>query len=122
MPDLKRRPSEIIKSEQLILTCESEETGLDRVLEAGGAGTVRYASDYCHWDCHFPDSVKDIMEARDLNDEQKERILGLNAIEFFELKNLPLARALKVAQQSWEWKVTQKRRRPSNTRPEKTSR
>jgi hypothetical protein len=32
MPDLKRRPSEIIKSEQLILTCESEETGLDRVI------------------------------------------------------------------------------------------
>jgi len=102
MPDLKRRPSEIIKSEQLILTCESEETGLDRVLEATGAGTVCYASDYCHWDCHFPDSVKDIVGARDLNFEQKERILGLNAIEFFELKNLPEPRALRIAQQTWE--------------------
>ncbi len=102
MPDLKRRPSEIIKSEQLILTCESEETGLDRVLEAAGAGTVCYASDYCHWDCHFPDSVKDIVGARDLNFEQKERILGLNAIEFFELKNLPQPRALKIARETWQ--------------------
>ncbi|MGZ9188417.1 MAG: amidohydrolase family protein, partial [Candidatus Binatia bacterium] len=48
MPDLKRRPSEIIKSEQLIVTCESEESGLDSVLQASGAGTVCYASDYCH--------------------------------------------------------------------------
>ena len=38
MPDLKRRPSEIIKCEQLIVTCESEESGLDRVLQASGAG------------------------------------------------------------------------------------
>ena len=76
MPDLKRRPSEIIKSEQIILTCESEETGLDRVLDAAGAGTVFYASDYCHWDCHFPDSVKDMVEAQDLNFEQKEKFLA----------------------------------------------
>jgi uncharacterized protein len=102
MPDLKRRPSEIIKSEQLILTCESEETGLDRVLDAAGAGTVCYASDYCHWDCHFPDSVRDIVEARDLNFDQKEKILGLNAIDFFELENLPEPAALKIAQQSWQ--------------------
>ena len=102
MPDLKRRPSEIIKSEQVIVTCESEETGLDRVLETAGAETVCYASDYCHWDCHFPYSVKDIVEARDLNFEQKERILGLNAIDFFELKNLPEPLALKIALHSWD--------------------
>jgi predicted TIM-barrel fold metal-dependent hydrolase len=102
MPDLKRRPSEIIKSAQLILTCESEETGLDRVLETAGAATVCYASDYCHWDCHFPYSVKDIVEARDLSLAQKETILGLNAVEFFALKNLPKPQALKSARQSWE--------------------
>jgi hypothetical protein len=102
MPDLKRRPSEIIKSEQLIVTCESEETGLDRVLQAAGTGTVCYASDYCHWDCNFPDSAKDIIEAGDLNFAQKKNILGLNAIDFFALKNLPEPRALKIARQSWE--------------------
>ena len=71
-------------------------------MEAAGGGTVCYASDYCHWDCHFPESVKDVVEARDLNFEQKQRILGSNAIEFFELENLPEPRALKIAQQSWQ--------------------
>jgi predicted TIM-barrel fold metal-dependent hydrolase len=102
MPALKRRPSEIIRSEQIVLSCESEESGLDRVLEAAGAGSVLYASDYCHWDCHFPYSAKDIVDARDLNDEQREIILSRNAIDFFKLKNLPQPRALKIARQSWE--------------------
>jgi hypothetical protein len=100
MPDLKRRPSEIIRSDQIILTCESEESGLDRVVEAAGPATVLYASDYCHWDCHFPYSVRDILEADDLDLAQKERILGRNAVEFFALKNLPEPRALKSARQT----------------------
>ena len=40
MPDLKRRPSDIIHGEQVTLTCESEETGLDRVFAANGENTV----------------------------------------------------------------------------------
>jgi predicted TIM-barrel fold metal-dependent hydrolase len=101
MPNLRRRPSEIIRSEQIVLTCESEESGLDRVLEAAGEGMVLYASDYCHWDCNFPDSVKDICEARDLTLAQRERILGRNAVEFFGLANLPEPNALKAARPSW---------------------
>ena len=96
------RPSEIVRSDQLILTCESEESGLGRVLEVAGPATVLYASDYCHWDCHFPYSVKDIVDARDLNDDQREKILSRNAIDFFNLKNLPRPGALKIARQSWE--------------------
>src|SRR5262245_44702858 len=101
MPNLRRRPSEIIKSEQIVLTCESEESGLDRVLEAPDGGTVLYASDYCHWDCNFPDSVRDICEARDLSLDQKERILGRNAVEFFGLSNLPEPSAVKAARNGW---------------------
>ncbi len=102
MPELKRRPSDIIRSEQITLTCESEETGLDRVFAANGEDTVMYASDYCHWDCHFPYSVKDIIDGKDLSFAQKEKLLSKNAIEFFELKNLPQPRALKIARQSWD--------------------
>jgi hypothetical protein len=71
------------------------------VLGAAGPATVLYASDYCHWDCHFPYSVKDILEADELDTEQKERILGRNAVEFFALKNLPAPRALKIARPGW---------------------
>jgi predicted TIM-barrel fold metal-dependent hydrolase len=101
MPELKRRPSEIIRSKQVVLTCESEETGLDRVFAAAGETTILYASDYCHWDCHFPYSVKDIVDGKDLSFAQKEKLLSRNAIEFFELKNLPQPGALKIARQSW---------------------
>lgn len=101
MPELKRRPSEIIKSKQIVLTCESEETGLDRVFAANGEDTVLYASDYCHWDCHFPYSVKDVVDSKDLSFAQKEKLLGTNAVDFFELKNLPKPNALKVAHASW---------------------
>ncbi len=101
MPNLRRRPSEIIRSEQIVLTCESEESGLDRVLDTAGPGTVLYASDYCHWDCHLPDSVRDIWEARDLSLAQKERILGRNAIDFFALDNLPEPSAVRIARKGW---------------------
>lgn len=101
MPALKRKPSEIIRSEQIVLSCESEESGLDRVLEATGEKTVLYASDYCHWDCHFPYSVKDVVEAADLNFAQKEKILGHNAIDFFKLNNLPEPKALANARRNW---------------------
>ena len=28
------------------------------VIREQESGTICYASDYCHWDCAFPDSVK----------------------------------------------------------------
>ena len=61
-----------------------------------------YASDYCHWDCHFPYSVKDVIDCKDLSFSQKEKLLNKTAIEFFKLKNLPQASALKIARQGWD--------------------
>lgn len=102
MPDLKRMPREIARSEQLVISCESEENGLRSVLEFAGPQSVLYASDYCHWDCHFPYSVKDIIDNRELALEQKKRVLGQNAVDFFSLKNLPEPRALAIARSHWE--------------------
>ena len=84
-----------------LVSLESEETGLDRVFAANGENTVMYASDYCHWDCHFPYSVKDIIDGQDLSFGQKEKLMNKNAIDFFELKNVPRPGALKVARQTW---------------------
>src|SRR5262249_3230474 len=97
----RRRPSEIIRSEQVTLTCESEETGLDRVFAANGETTVMYASDYCHWDCHFPYSVKDVVDGHDLMFAQKEKLLAKTAVEFFRLKNLPKPVGLSHARRLW---------------------
>jgi predicted TIM-barrel fold metal-dependent hydrolase len=98
---MRRRPSEVIRSEQIVLSCESEETGLDRVLDASGPATVLYASDYCHWDCHFPYSVRDIISGDDLSFAQKELVLYKNAVEFFDLKDLPEPKAMAAAMGSW---------------------
>lgn len=102
MPELGRRPSEIIRSDRIVLSCESEETGLDRVLDASGPATVLYASDYCHWDCHFPYSVRDVVSGGDLSFAQKERVLSGNAAAFFDLKDLPEPQALAKAMSAWE--------------------
>lgn len=102
MPELGRPPSEIIRSDRVALSCESEETGLDRVLDASGPDTVLYASDYCHWDCHFPYSVRDVVSGGDLSFAQKERVLSGNAAAFFDLKDLPEPRALAKAMSAWE--------------------
>ncbi len=69
---------------------------------ANGETPCMYASDYCHWDCHFPYSVKDVVDSKDLSFAQKEKLLGKNAVAFFELKNLPEAKALKSARHSWD--------------------
>src|SRR5262249_9213455 len=90
-----------IRSEQIVLTCESEESGLDRVLDAAGPGTVLYASDYCHWDCNFPDSVRDICAARDLSLAHTGRILGRNAIDRLPRDDPPEPSAVSIARKGW---------------------
>jgi hypothetical protein len=42
-----------------------------------------------------------VVDSKDLNFAQKEKLLGKNAVEFFELKNLPQPKALKLARQTW---------------------
>jgi len=85
-PELKRRPSEIIKSEQVAFTCEPEENILPAVLEHIGDTQVMYASDYAHWDCEYPHSVRMLNRINGMTDGYKRKVLGENAIRFFDLK------------------------------------
>jgi hypothetical protein len=45
--------------------------------------------------------VKDVVDGKELSFAQKEKLLNKTAIEFFKLRNLPQANALKIARQSW---------------------
>jgi predicted TIM-barrel fold metal-dependent hydrolase len=83
---LQRKPSEVIKSDQIALTCEPEESLLPTVLEHVGPTQVMYASDYAHWDCEFPESVRIVERIPGLSDDQRRRVLGQNAIRWFNLK------------------------------------
>ena len=62
------------------------------MLELVGEEAVIYASDYCHWDCRFPDSVRLIAERDRLSERAKARVLGENAVRFFGFEDSQLGR------------------------------
>jgi len=45
-----------------------------------------YASDYPHWDSEWPHTVDELMKRGDLNARVKAKILGQNALRFYDLK------------------------------------
>jgi predicted TIM-barrel fold metal-dependent hydrolase len=85
-PDLQRKPSEIISSDQVAFTCEPEESTLPYVLDRVGETQVLYASDYAHWDCEFPNSVRMLSRIEGLDKQRCSSVLGQNAIRWFNLK------------------------------------
>lgn len=84
---LERKPSEVISSEQVRFTCEPEEHILPYVLDAIGPSQVMYASDYAHWDCEFPESVRMLSSIPGLEEKRQRMVLGGNAIAWFNLKS-----------------------------------
>jgi hypothetical protein len=58
------------------------------VLRHVGESQVMYASDYSHWDCRFPESVRDIAGRAAMTAEQKRSVLSANAVRFFRLADL----------------------------------
>ncbi len=83
-PELDRAPSEYLRGRSFV-SCEPEERSLPWVCDTLGDGVVCYASDYCHWDCAFPHSVKLLAERTDLGEERKAAILARNAARLYGL-------------------------------------
>ena len=50
-----------------------------------GEGVVVYASDYYHWDCAFPDTVKIVAERNDLKQSAKKAMFESNARRLYNL-------------------------------------
>jgi len=50
-----------------------------------GEERLLYASDYSHWDCLCPDSVKLLNERTDLSDNLKRKLFSENAARLFNL-------------------------------------
>jgi predicted TIM-barrel fold metal-dependent hydrolase len=81
----RRRPSEVVAEGRVLVSCEPDEKALAWVVDSVGADKILYASDYPHWDCEFPDSVRRIRERPELSESAKNAILGDNAARFFGL-------------------------------------
>jgi hypothetical protein len=57
---------------------DPEEPDVPWVVKRLGEDVVVYASDYYHWDCAFPDTVKIVAERDDLSASAKKKILETN--------------------------------------------
>lgn len=83
VPLMKRSPKQYISDGQCFFSCESDEPMLEAVIEQIGDDKILYASDYPHWDCSYPDSVRKLTARATLSDASKARILGENALRLY---------------------------------------
>jgi len=83
-PLIDRAPSSYFAG-SCFVSCEPEERMLPYVLSTVAPDAVCYASDYCHWDCAFPNTVALLEGRTDLSDEQKANVLGRNATRLYGL-------------------------------------
>jgi uncharacterized protein len=83
VPLMKQSPKDYFLDGRCFMTCEPDEPMLEPVIEQMGDEWILYASDYPHWDCSYPDSVKRLIGRPTLSDATKARVLGENALNFY---------------------------------------
>jgi hypothetical protein len=84
-PSIDRPPSEYFRDGTCFLTAEPDERMIPYVADTVGDGVICYASDYCHWDCAFPDTVRIVARRTDLGDDRRAALLGANAATLYSL-------------------------------------
>jgi predicted TIM-barrel fold metal-dependent hydrolase len=80
---IDRKPSEYFLEGRTWVATEPDERSLPYVVDRLGAERIIFASDYYHWDCSFPDSVKLLAERGDLDHAARTKILGGNAAKLY---------------------------------------
>jgi len=85
-PLCKAKPSEYMTCGRAYFSCEPEEKTIPYVIGWVGEDNILYASDYPHWDSEWPHTVDELMRRDDLNARVKAKILGQNALRFYDLK------------------------------------
>jgi predicted TIM-barrel fold metal-dependent hydrolase len=78
VPNLKRKPSEVIRSENFFISCDPDEETLPFVAEFVGADRILYASDYPHFDARFPNTVKYTAGRKEFSPAVRAKILEDN--------------------------------------------
>jgi predicted TIM-barrel fold metal-dependent hydrolase len=86
-PAIDRKPSEYFLDGNVFISCEPDEPMLPHVIQLCGDDHLVYASDYYHWDCKFPDTVKILAGRNDVSDATKKRIFDDNARRMYPRVN-----------------------------------
>lgn len=82
MPLITKEPSDYVREGRFFVSTEGE-PGLPQAMQLAGEQWIVWASDYPHWDCHFPNSVLGVTKRDDLTAAQKTAILETNAKRLF---------------------------------------
>jgi uncharacterized protein len=83
--ELARQPSEYVLSGNCWFSCEPDEPNLSAAVDYLGEDRVIYASDYPHFDCSFPYSVRELVEESGLSDRIVSKIAGSNGRALYGL-------------------------------------
>jgi predicted TIM-barrel fold metal-dependent hydrolase len=84
-PNIDRKPSEYFYDGRAYISCDPGDRMIPEVSRLCGDDRIIYASDYYHWDCAFPDTVKLIAERSDLSDSTKRKILSENSKRLYNV-------------------------------------
>jgi len=84
-PEIDRAPSEYFRG-RCFLTTEPDEKMIPYVFDSVADDIVCYSSDYCHFDCAFPDSVSILEKRSDLTEPMKSRLFSKNAATLYHLE------------------------------------
>jgi len=82
VPKMKRAPRDYLRSGQIFVACEPNESTLEAVVQLCGEDVLLFASDYPHWDAAF-DPVRAIRTRAGLSESAREKILSSNARRLF---------------------------------------
>jgi predicted TIM-barrel fold metal-dependent hydrolase len=84
-PAIDRKPSEYLLGGNCFFSCEPDEPNLSVMVDWLGEDQVIFASDYPHFDCSFPDSVRALRKCSGVSDRALEKISGRNASRLYKL-------------------------------------
>jgi predicted TIM-barrel fold metal-dependent hydrolase len=87
-PDLKRKPSEVLRQGNIYFSCEVEERTIPYVVDTVGADQILWASDYPHErERHqYLGDVPEFAAREDLSDETKRKVLHDNAERLYAVE------------------------------------
>jgi len=83
VPSLTCKPSEAFGGGQCFISCDADEVMLVDAVDALGDRSIVYASDYPHFDCKFPDTVRLIVENDGVSPAAKAHIFKDNAVQLY---------------------------------------
>jgi predicted TIM-barrel fold metal-dependent hydrolase len=82
-PACTRRPSDLVKGGNVFFHAEEDETLIPQTAAVLREDILYYATDYPHWDHHFPQSMEEFREREDIGESLRRQILHDSAARLY---------------------------------------